>query len=129
MTFDPSNSYDENKVVLTEQGEYEGFTIRAYASPDSEGRTWIDGGDTEIGDVNTRERFGSPFPVDIVIEENIYPQEGEIEAIREQLGTAFEEQFDGKVDQVFEQIEDSDDPLETILQMDGSSISEELPSE
>lgn len=122
MEFDPSDEYDEQKIVLEVSGEYQDYGVTAYSSPDSEGRTFIEDGEQEIGEVGEPDQFGAPFPVDVVIGEPIYPQEGEIQAIREELGEVFAAQFDGKVDAVYAEIEDADNPLESILSLEASDL-------
>lgn len=122
MTFDPTDSYDENRVCLTVTGEVQGFNVTAYSCPDAIGRTFIDGGETEIGDVSKSERYRAPFSVDVVIEDNIYPQEGEIESLRKELGEDFSNQFDQKLDNVFDKLSDDDDPIEALDGVDDNIV-------
>lgn len=122
MTYNPYEDYGDNKICLSVEGEFQGYAIRAYSSPDAEGRTFIDDGEQEIGEVTDFEHFGAPFAVDLVFENPVYPMEGEIEDIRDEVGSAIAAQFEGKVDDVADKIFGSDDPFETIMGMDTDDI-------
>jgi hypothetical protein len=121
MSRDVPESYGDNRVLLTVEGYFQDYSVTAFSCPDAEGRTFIDS-DKEIGDVHHTEKYGAPFAVDVVIHDPIYPQEGEVEAIRDELGTEFQEQFDGKIDNVFEQLKDSEDPFEDIKNMETDDL-------
>lgn len=122
MTFNPDEDYNDDRIVLTVEGEFQGYAIEAHSSPDSEGRTFIDGGDEEIGEVTKHDRYGAPFAVDLVFVNNVYPMEGEIDDIRDEVGSSLEAQFDGKVDNVFEKISDAEDPFDEIMDLDAKEL-------
>jgi hypothetical protein len=117
MTFNPEDEYGEEKVVLTLTGEYQGYAVEAYCSPDAKGDTYIGGGDTRINEFPATKERGAPFRVDVVIGDNVHPQDGEVRQIREELGTEFKAQFDGKINEVYTEIIDADNPLESIMEM------------
>lgn len=113
MSRDIPHSYSDDKICLGVEGYFQDYSVTAFCSPDSEGRTFIDG-DQQIGDVTINDTYGAPFPVDVVIHDPIYPQKGEIEKIREEVGEDFANQFEGKVDSVFEKIKDADSASDII---------------
>lgn len=104
MTFNPDEEYDEGRVVLTVEGDFQGYGVKAYSSANAEGRTYIGNGEKEIGEVRA-DNYGAPFPVDLVFTGSVYPQEGVISDIRDEVGSEIQAQFDGRVD----------DPIETIM--------------
>lgn len=126
MTFDPSESYDDSKVMLTVEGEYAGHEVQAYCSPDSNGELYFSDGEMVNEDVGLptlyQMRNGAPFDFDVVLVNNVYPQEGEVEELAEALGDAFDKQFVNRVDTVFDAISESDDPLERIMELDPDDV-------
>lgn len=120
MTFNPSDGYNDNRVCLSVEGEFQGYAIRAYSSPDAEGRTFIDDGDQEIGEISEPDRYGAPFPVDIVFQNGVYPMEGDISDIRDEVGSDIGAKFEAKVDDVFEKL--GDDPVEDIMSLEADEI-------
>lgn len=117
MAKDIPENYDDDTVCLCVEGLFQQYSVTAYSSPDADGRTFIDG-DVELdAEKLADDRYGAPFPVDVVIRDPIYPQAGEIEAIRRELGDELAAKFDGKVDEVYEKIDQFDDPLQAILDL------------
>jgi hypothetical protein len=106
--------WDEDRIVLTTEGP--DYTV--YCSPEADGGVYMKG---ERISEETLEQHGAPFPFDIVFD-GIYPREGEMELLAEEVGEQFAEQFEGEVDKVYETIKDSDDPVETIMDMDPESL-------
>jgi len=112
MTFDPRENYDDSRLCLTASGEFQDIGVDACCSPESEGYTHFPDGEV-VGVGSSQEKYGAPFNIDIVLGTNTYPQDGEIQQIRDELGTEFANQFD------YAEIKDSDKPVETILNLDG----------
>lgn len=106
MTFDPSEDYQKDKVCLTIEGEFQGIGLKAYSSPDAKNVTYLEDG-AQIGE-RVVDQIAAPFPVDIVLLQNTYPQEGDVQPIREEVADEMSAQFDRKVDEVFENM--SSDP-------------------
>lgn len=119
MTFDPTEDYGDDKVLLTVEGEYAGRELTAFCSPDSDGAIHFNDGE-QIGEF--QERNGAPFSFDVVLSDNVYLQEGQGAEMSEELGDAFDEQFHAKVDAVHDKISDSDDPLDTILDLEPDEL-------
>jgi hypothetical protein len=121
MTFNPSDSYGVNKIVLAVEGEYAGHQVEAYCSPDSEGKLYSINGGVFSEDAFCDKRNGAPFDFDVVFvgdgAENM-----NTDAVAEELGDAFDEEFSGKVDAVYDIIEGNDDPLETIKEMNADDL-------
>lgn len=122
MTYNPYEEYDDNKVCLGVEGEFQGYSIRAYSSPDSEGRTFIDDGETEIGEVTENEKYGAPFKVDLVFMNKVYPMEGELASIRDEVGSSIAGQFEGKVDSVFDKIKGVESPADIIMDIEADDL-------
>lgn len=120
MTFDPSESYDEERVCLGVTGEFQGIGLTAYTSPDAEGNTYFPDGAVAGGPV--KEQYKSPFKVDIVLWDMAYPPKGTMDEVREEVGEALSAQFDGKVDAVFDKIKDSDDAFDAVLDLETDDI-------
>lgn len=86
---------DESKIVLALEGE--GW--RAIASPD-------------VSDGASSRKFGSPFD---------FVSVGDPPS-NEELGDSFSEQFDQKVNAVYDLIDESDDPLDAILDLEPDDL-------
>lgn len=108
-------NWDENRIVLQESGD--GYT--AWCSPDARGSVYL--GETEVGDRRALDQNGAPFPFDIVFHDAL-PGQGTVTELEKELGEAFSDQFDGKVDDVYETIEESDDPIATIMDLDPDDL-------
>lgn len=109
--------WDEDKILLVEDGD----EYTAYLSPDAGGEVFV--GDNQVsvdtaGDSysygSTLDRHGAPFNFDIVFHDR-YPREGEVEPVAEEIGERFREKFDEIVMDVYNVIDESDDPLHTIM--------------
>jgi hypothetical protein len=126
MTFNPSESYGDDRVLLTVKGEYAGHEVQAYCSPNSDGELYFSDGEmvNEDAELPTfyQMKNGAPFDFDVVLVNDVYPQEGEIEELAEALGSAFNEGFHERVDDVFQLIEGSDDPLDAIKDLDPDDV-------
>lgn len=109
MTFNPADEYDDSKITLKVEGEYQERALEAYCSPDADGRTFIDGGEKEIGEAKDIQN-DAPFPIDVIFKYNTYPMQGDMEKIRDELGTKFDAHFDKQVD--------GSDGIEQILGID-----------
>lgn len=129
MKFDKEAEYDDNRIHYRITGELQGYNIEAHCASDTDGRTFIEDGDEEIGEVTAPQNHGAPFPIDVFFQNNVYPMEGEIEDIRDELGTEFSAYFDRKIDEVFDEIDGSDDPFDTIMEMDPDTLSDEESDE
>lgn len=128
MTFDPSGDYDESRVLLTKEGIYEGHQFQAYCGPDSQGEDYDADGNvvtekpTDIPTDNwSRQQFGAPFPVDVVFTDEI-PDPETVAEIRDQLGPEFGDQFMQKTSEVYERINESDDPLQEVLDLEPDEL-------
>jgi len=121
MTFDPSDDYNQNRVCLGVTGEFQGHNLEAYCSPDASGDTFFADGE-RINEVSDDDLYGGPFPFDIVLLDSVYPNEGEMEQIRDEVGDALAAQFEGKIDAVYDIVQDSDDPLQSILEADDDDL-------
>ena len=113
MAFNPSDDYDSDKLCLCVEGEFQGRSLKAFCSPDSEGNTYFEDGTKAGGPVE--DQHGAPFKVDIVLYESVYPNHGEMANIRDEVGDLIQAQFDGKIDNIFDKISGADDPFEAIM--------------
>ncbi len=125
MAFNPSDGYDEDNVTLGAEGDCVGYEVKAFCSPDSDGQLYFSDGSTVSNeDVNPfhNNLNGAPFTFDVVLVNDVYPQEGDVDKIAEELGEKFNKQFSNKVDSIFNEIKDADDPIETILEMEPDEL-------
>lgn len=120
--FDPDEEYDDDRILLTATHETDEFTVTGYCSPDAKGRLFVNGGMASLDTFLDRTTNGGPFPMDVVISEAVRPSLGDIEPIREALGEKFAQQFEDSVDEVFDVIAGSDDPLEEIMQVGSEDL-------
>lgn len=105
------DEWDENRIVLTiDEDEYS-----AYCSANAEGRIFIDG--TPSRDIHSIEHV-APFRMDILLDE---PPEDD-EALVEDVAAHFNEQFKENCNEMYERIEESDDPLQEILDMEPDEV-------
>lgn len=121
MSFDKDELYNDTKVLMEISGEYHGTDLTAYCGADTEGRTFLLSGDLDL-ETEVGKKFGAPFPPDIVIHDDRHPRPEEMKKIRDELGTEFDIQFSDTVDNIYNEIKDSDDPVETILGMEADDI-------
>jgi len=106
----------DEKVVI--EVEYDDLT--AYCSPDCSGDVYVDG--EKVGDIPSRDFTGAaPFRVDLVYHE-AYPTKGEVRERLPQIEQECAEQFDARVDAVYDLISDSDDPLDTIMELEADDL-------
>jgi hypothetical protein len=124
MTFDPSENYGDERVCLTVEGDVQGRFVTAYCSPDADGKTYFTDGE-QVGVADTS-RYGAPFSVDIVLLDDVYPQEDDIQSIRDELGDEFSAQFDGRVKAVYDEIDsrtdDDEDALDVIMDIETDDL-------
>lgn len=121
MAFDPSEYYGDEKILLKIEGEYQGKAVTAYCSPDAKGRTFMLGGDVDL-ETTVTDTMGAPFPIDVILHDDEYPLEGNMQDIRDELGTEFEARFQQKTENVFNQIEDAEDPIDAIKELDPADL-------
>lgn len=120
MTFNPSDDYGDGKICLTVEGEYQGRSISAYCSPDSEGQTYF--ADGEVVGNPIIEQHGAPFQVDIVLHGDVYPELDEMRNIRDEIGDVIAAQFEEKTNTIFDKLEDADDSFEAIMEIDADDL-------
>lgn len=120
MTFNPAENYGDEKICLTVEGEFQGRSISAYCSPDSEGQTYFADGETAGNPII--DQHGAPFRVDIVLHGDVYPEYEEMKNIREEIGTAISAQFEEKCNNIFEAIDGTEDPIEEIESLDPQDL-------
>lgn len=108
-----TDRYSDEKVLLEESDD--GYT--AYCGPDTNGDVLVQGDVIAEGVLDKGE---SPFHFDIHFER--HPFKGEVTHLEAELQERFPEQFDQRVDSVFEKIDGADDPLEAIKQLDPDGI-------
>lgn len=119
MSHPERQGWSDDRIVLSIEGD----DYTAWCGPDADGGVFLEGNRISVDTGNSGysygtslPRHGSPFPFDIVYHER-YPQEGEVEPLAEELGERFSDRFDQKVNEVYETISQSDEPLDTIMDL------------
>jgi len=120
MTFNPAENYGDEKICLSVEGEFQERGLTAYCSPDSEGKTYFEDG-TEVGGVVT-DTHGAPFKVDIVLHADTYPGIGTMKPIRDEIGEAISAQFEEKTTNIFNEIQDAEDPIEAVESLSAEDL-------
>lgn len=108
----------EERMVI--EVEYDDLT--AYCGPECRGEVYVD--DEQIGHIphSAHSQVPSPpFKIDIVYHD-VHPTKGEVEERYPQIAQECSESFDRKVDEVYEIINESDDPLDTIMELDDGEL-------
>lgn len=112
---------DDEKLVI--EVEYDDLT--AYCGPECRGEVYVD--DEQIGHVphSAHSQVASPpFKVDIVYHD-VHPTKGEVEERYPQIAQECSEEFDRKVDEVYERINESDEPLDAIMDLGPEDLTDE----
>lgn len=120
MTFNPAENYGDEKICLSVEGEFQERGLTAYCSPDSEGKTYFEDG-TEAGGPVTN-THGAPFKVDIVLYGSVYPDYGEMKDIRDEIGEAISAQFEEKMANIFNEMQDAEDPIEAVESLSAEDL-------
>lgn len=125
MSHPETHDWGDDRIVLhIERDEFD-----AYCSPEAAGEVFV--GEEQVSESGERhgtapapstlDMNGAPFPFDIVFHDERRGREAEQELAQE-LGDAFREKFDERVAEVWEAVEDSDDPLDAVMDMEPESI-------
>jgi hypothetical protein len=108
-----NDRYSDEKVLLEESGD--GYT--AYCSPDANCDVLVSG---DVIAEGVLDRGDVPFSFDINFER--HPFKGEVTHLEAELQEQFDEQFNERVDSVFEKIDGADDPIEVIKELEPNDI-------
>lgn len=110
---------DDEKLVI--EVEYDDLT--AYCGPECRGEVYVD--DEQIGHAPTMGRDSvAPFKVDLVFHD-AHPTKGEVKERLPQIEQECREEFDRKVDEVYERINESDEPLDAIMDLGPEDLTDE----
>lgn len=123
MRPDPIREYDDAKLCLNIEDEINGFEVDAYCSPESIGMTYA--GEQPVQN-DDGELFDAPFQVDIVLDEGTAITQTEDRELRKELGPRFSDEMSGVAGEVYQKVEESDDPLDTIMEMGADDLTAQV---
>ena len=104
-------NYPDDRVLITV--ERQDFT--AVMTPHANGDVYFN--EKVVGRVP---KSDAPFKFDMYYER--LPEESEVQEVVEEVADSMREQFNERVMNVWEQINEADDPLETILELEEEDI-------